>query len=54
MAGNMGGALSVGLGAALGGKKVIICGGDAEFVMHLGGMTTAGRYSDKVFLIYLL
>jgi len=53
MAGNMGGALSLGLGAALGGKKVIVCGGDAEFVMHLGGLTTAGRYKD-IDLTYIL
>jgi len=46
MAGNMGGALSIGLGAYLAGKKVIVCGGDAEFVMHLGGLTTTGRYSQ--------
>jgi phosphonopyruvate decarboxylase len=46
MVGNMGGALSVGLGMAKAGKKVIVCGGDAEFVMHMGGLTTAGRYSD--------
>jgi len=54
MAGNMGGALSIGLGAAKAGKKVIICGGDAEFVMHMGGLTTAGRYFDKVDLTYIL
>jgi len=53
MAGNMGGALSLGLGAALGGKKVIVCGGDAEFVMHMGGLTTAGRYKD-IDLTYIL
>jgi phosphonopyruvate decarboxylase len=53
MAGNMGGALSLGLGAALGGKKVVVCGGDAEFVMHLGGLTTAGRYKD-IDLTYIL
>jgi len=46
MVGNMGGALSVGLGMAKAGKKVIVCGGDAEFVMHMGGLTTAGRYKD--------
>ena len=46
MAGNMGGALSLGLGAAMSGKKVIVCGGDAEFVMHMGGLTTAGRYTN--------
>tara|TARA_B110000196_G_C21105360_1_gene644884 strand:- start:260 stop:1342 length:1083 start_codon:yes stop_codon:yes gene_type:complete len=46
MAGNMGGALSVGFGAAKAGKKVTVCGGDAEFVMHLGGLTTAGRYNN--------
>ena len=54
MAGNMGGALSIGLGAAKAGKKVIICGGDAEFVMHMGGLTTAGRYFDEVDLTYIL
>ena len=53
MAGNMGGALSLGLGAALAGKKVIVCGGDAEFVMHMGGLTTAGRYHD-IDLTYVL
>ncbi len=53
MAGNMGGALSLGLGAALAGKKVIVCGGDAEFVMHMGGLTTAGRYHD-IDLTYIL
>ena len=46
MAGNMGGALSLGLGAAMAGKKVVVCGGDAEFVMHMGGLSTAGRYDD--------
>lgn len=54
MAGNMGGALSLGLGAAMAGKKVIVCGGDAEFVMHMGGLTTAGRYEDKIDLTYIL
>ena len=54
MAGNMGGALSLGLGAAKGGKKVFVCGGDAEFVMHLGGLTTAGRYKDEIDLTYIL
>ena len=56
MAGNMGGALSVGLGAAKAGKRVIVCGGDAEFVMHMGGLTTAGRYAgtSKVDLTYVL
>ena len=53
MAGNMGGALSLGLGAALGGRKVIVCGGDAEFVMHMGGLTTAGRYQN-LDLTYIL
>lgn len=53
MAGNMGGALSLGLGGALAGKKVIVLGGDAEFVMHMGGLTTAGRYKD-VALTYIL
>jgi len=53
MAGNMGGALSLGLGAAMAGKKVIVCGGDAEFVMHMGGLTTAGRYQN-IDLTYLL
>ncbi|CAA6814487.1 MAG: Thiamine pyrophosphate-binding protein [uncultured Campylobacterales bacterium] len=54
MAGNMGGALSLGLGFAMSGKKVIVCGGDAEFVMHMGGLTTAGRYRDKIDLTYIL
>ncbi len=53
MAGNMGGALSLGLGAAMAGKKVIVCGGDAEFVMHMGGLTTTGRYKD-LDLTYIL
>ena len=54
MAGNMGGALSVGLGAAKAGKKVVVCGGDAEFVMHMGGLTTAGRYAQQIDLTYVL
>ena len=54
MAGNMGGALSVGFGAAKAGKKIIVCGGDAEFVMHMGGLTTVGRDADKVNLTYIL
>jgi sulfopyruvate decarboxylase TPP-binding subunit len=54
MAGNMGGAVSVGFGAAKTGKKVVVCGGDAEFVMHMGGLTTVGRYSNKVDLTYVL
>ncbi len=53
MAGNMGGALSLGLGASMAGKKVIVLGGDAEFVMHMGGLTTAGRYKD-IDLTYIL
>jgi len=53
MAGNMGGALSLGLGASLAGKKVVVCGGDAEFVMHMGGLTTAGRY-ENLDLTYIL
>ncbi|MBL0709300.1 MAG: thiamine pyrophosphate-binding protein [Sulfurimonas sp.] len=53
MAGNMGGALSLGLGASMAGKKVIVCGGDAEFVMHMGGLTTAGRY-ENLDLTYIL
>jgi phosphonopyruvate decarboxylase len=53
MAGNMGGALSLGLGAAMTGKKVVVCGGDAEFVMHMGGLTTVGRYKD-LDLTYIL
>ena len=53
MAGNMGGALSLGLGAAMSGRKVIVLGGDAEFVMHMGGLTTAGRYND-LDLTYIL
>ncbi|MEH6589918.1 MAG: thiamine pyrophosphate-binding protein [Halioglobus sp.] len=41
MAGNMGGALSVGYGSYLAGNQTIICGGDAESIMHLGGMITS-------------
>lgn len=54
MAGNMGGALSLGLGASMSGKKTIVCGGDAEFVMHMGGLTTSGRYNEDVDLTYIL
>ena len=54
MAGNMGGALSLGLGAAIAGKRVIVCGGDAEFVMHMGGLTTVGRYTREIDLTYIL
>ena len=53
MAGNMGGALSLGLGSAMAGKKVFVLGGDAEFVMHMGGLTTAGRY-ENIDLTYIL
>ena len=54
MVGNMGGALSLGVGMAKAGKKVIVLGGDAEFVMHMGGLTTAGRYKDEINLTYIL
>lgn len=54
MVGNMGGAFSLGLGAALAGKKVYILGGDAEFVMHMGGLTTGGRYADRVDMTYIV
>jgi len=54
MAGNMGGALSLGLGVSKSGNKVIVCGGDAEFVMHMGGLSTAGRYGKEVDLLYIL
>jgi sulfopyruvate decarboxylase TPP-binding subunit len=54
MAGNMGRALSLGVGAAFSGRRVIVCGGDAEFVMHMGGLTTAGRYREKLNLTYIL
>jgi len=47
MAGNMGGALALGLGGYLAGNNMIVLGGDAEFVMHMGGMTTAARYSNQ-------
>ena len=53
MVGNMGGALSLGLGMAKAGKKVFVLGGDAEFVMHMGGLTTAGRYKN-LDLTYIL
>jgi len=55
MAGNMGGALAIGLGAYLAGNNIIVCGGDAEFVMHLGGLTTTGRYlQQRNVLIYIV
>ena len=54
MAGNMGGALSLGLGMAKAERKVFALGGDAEFVMHMGGLTTAGRYKDEIDLTYIL
>tara|TARA_Y100001968_G_scaffold326643_1_gene370150 strand:+ start:729 stop:1829 length:1101 start_codon:yes stop_codon:yes gene_type:complete len=59
MAGNMGGALSLGLGTLLAGKSTLVFGGDAEFVMHMGGMTTVGRYQHLSppkpgMLIYIL
>jgi len=54
MVGNMGGALSLGLGMAKAGKKVFVLGGDAEFVMHMGGLTTAGRYKNEIDLTYIL
>lgn len=44
MAGNMGGALSIAVGAKFAGRHTIVCGGDAEYVMHMGGLTTAARY----------
>ncbi len=53
MVGNMGGALSLGVGMAKTGKKVVVLGGDAEFVMHMGGLTTAGRYKN-LDLTYIL
>ncbi len=53
MVGNMGGALSLGLGMAKAGKNIYVLGGDAEFVMHMGGLTTAGRYKD-INLTYIL
>lgn len=54
MVGNMGGALALGLGAAKASKPVIVIGGDAEFVMHMGGLSTVGRYADSINLTYLL
>lgn len=55
MAGNMGGALSLGLGSALAGNKSVVCGGDAEFVMHMGGLVTSGRYKDlRGYLLYIV
>ena len=56
MAGNMGGALSLGLGGYLAGNNMIVCGGDAEFVMHMGGLTTTARYSSQTTgkLIYIV
>jgi len=54
MAGNMGGALSVGLGTSLSGRETFVLGGDAEFVMHMGGLTTAGRYIKDMHLKYIV
>jgi len=54
LAGNMGGALSLGFGAAKAGKEVIVCGGDAEFVMHMGGLTNVGRDATKIKLTYIV
>ncbi len=54
LAGNMGCALSLGLGVAKAGKRVIVCGGDAEFVMHMGGLTNVGRYSKQINLTYIV
>jgi phosphonopyruvate decarboxylase len=55
MAGYLGGALSLGLGSALAGNKTVVCGGDAEFVMHMGGLVTSGRYKDlKGHLLYIV
>jgi len=53
MAGNMGGALSLGTGLAMAKRKVIVLGGDAEFVMHMGGLTTAARYDyDLTYIVF--
>ena len=54
MAGNMGGALSLGFGAAMAGKKVIVCGGDAEFVMHMGGLPLQEDTKRYRFNIYFI
>ena len=54
MAGNMGGALSLGLGVTISGNTVVVCGGDAEFTMHMGGLATAGRYHKESKLIYII
>jgi len=54
MAGNMGGALSLGFGASKSGKKIIVCGGDAEFVMHMGGLSNCGRDAKSINLTYIL
>ena len=37
-------------------EKIIVCGGDAEYAMHLGGITTAARYTSnlKGKLIYIV
>jgi len=50
--GNMGNALSIGLGASILNDRVVVLGGDAEFAMHMGGMLTAGRYNTS--LLYIL
>ena len=54
MAGNMRGALSVGLGIAKTGHGIEVCGGDIEFVIALCGLTTASKYKDNIVFRYFI
>lgn len=51
MQGSMGHAASIGLGVALAkpGKKVIVLDGDGAILMHLGILSSVGRYKPKNF-----
>lgn len=52
MTGNMGGALSVGHGISLSGRRTIVCGGDSEFQMHLGGLITCRKDLPLTYIIF--
>jgi len=52
MTGNMGSALSIGFGFALNKTKTIVCGGDSEFQMHLGGLITCENDVPLTYIIF--
>lgn len=55
MVGNMGGGVALASGLTRKFKRVVFLGGDAEFVMHMGGLTTIARDSGgDGQLLYLL